>query len=173
MIRKQLSSVRLEFHKTNLFCGNRCGCLALWSLHVIETNTGLQEQQRVYNYITRASTADWSTELLNLQIGVHTRKSWFSLRKGEKVVQNFSMSALMSPVPLMTSINFSLLGASLMATCRQIVWVNHQNKGQDKLIMNKSPNLQLAISTGLQESVFTFKLLFIFVLYGFLLEFRF
>jgi hypothetical protein len=45
-----------------------------------------------------------------------TRNLWFSASKGENVEQNFSMSALMLPEPLMISMNFFLSGASFMAT---------------------------------------------------------
>lgn len=47
----------------------------------------------------------------------HTRNLWFSSRNGEKVVQNFSISQLTSPVPPTTSRNFFLSGASFIATC--------------------------------------------------------
>ena len=53
---------------------------------------------------------------------VLTRNLWFSARRGAKVVQNFSMSALMSPDPLITSMNFFRSGASFIATCNQLNW---------------------------------------------------
>lgn len=47
----------------------------------------------------------------------HTKNLWFSSRNGEKFVQKASMSAFISLLPDITSMNFFLSGASFIASC--------------------------------------------------------
>ena len=89
----------------------RLGCLK-----IVHAHTGLQSRHRCIseNYTFRKCWVGYT------KCGVIwaelTRNLWFSASKGENVAQNLSISALMSPEPLMISMNFFLSGASFMAT---------------------------------------------------------
>ena len=104
------------------------------SFHVVKANTSLQEE---WNKMHQKSLENKAAAQICNKIGRQqylTKNLWFSWRRGGKEVQNFSMSALMSPDPPITSMNFFLSGASFMAICN-LKWMISSSNAQGETKM--------------------------------------